>query len=245
MGTVGCLPGRTIAIRREIIENHLDDFLTGQYLGIHLEISDDRTLTNYVLMDGYDSVYQSTSKVETDAPIKFKKWLRQQYRWAKGSQYNTFRMLPFMLKRIKKFWLLLLNYMADILIPLGLVLVWVDAFFSWFLHQHSTLTNIPIWLAVFAGMAGLFFGTAIRNFPYLKEHKEDLLLLIPFMLVLTFLMPFIRIWGLMRMAYNEGWGTRQGGFEGSGSKSLWRFVPMIGTVVFLILAASAVFLLFH
>ena len=63
-------------------------------MGVFLEVSDDRTLTNLTLKEGYRTVYQYTSLVYTDAPLQVKKLFKQQLRWARGSQYNTLRMLP-------------------------------------------------------------------------------------------------------------------------------------------------------
>lgn len=68
VGTVGCLPGRTIAFRKHILDTCMEDFLSEKFLGVFLEVSDDRTLTNYTLKAGYKCVYQSTSLVYTDAP---------------------------------------------------------------------------------------------------------------------------------------------------------------------------------
>ena len=48
----------------------MDKFLSEKFLGVYIEVSDDRTLTNYTLMAGYKTVYQSTSLVYTDAPTK-------------------------------------------------------------------------------------------------------------------------------------------------------------------------------
>ena len=89
VGAVGCLPGRTIAFRRQILLDYMDRFLAEKFLGVFIEVSGDRTLTNYTLMDGYRTAYQSTSMVYTDAPLHLKKLAKQQYRWARGSQYNT------------------------------------------------------------------------------------------------------------------------------------------------------------
>ena len=63
LGTVGCLPGRTIAFRRQVLEAAMHDFMTQKFLGVFLEVSDDRTLTNLTLKQGYRTVYQSTSLV--------------------------------------------------------------------------------------------------------------------------------------------------------------------------------------
>ena len=129
LGTVGCLPGRTIAFRSSILFDCLDDFLSEKFLGVFLEVSDDRTLTNYTLKRGYRTVYQSTSLVYTDAPLKLTKLAKQQYRWARGSQYNTLRMLPWMLRNAK---MLCLFYLTDIAVPfvlLGTFGSWVAAAF--------------------------------------------------------------------------------------------------------------------
>ena len=118
LGTVGCLPGRTIAFRRSILIGCMERFLTERFLGVFLEVSDDRTLTNYTLMAGYKTVYQSTSLVYTDAPTSLRKLVKQQFRWARGSQYNTLRMLPWMVRETP---VLALFYTADVVVPFVLV----------------------------------------------------------------------------------------------------------------------------
>src|SRR4051794_1185110 len=92
----------------------MDAFMHGRFLGVFLEVSDDRTLTNLTLKQGYKTVYQSTSLVYTDTPLHLKKLYKQQLRWARGSQYNTLRMLPFMLRRTP---VLALFYAVDIALP--------------------------------------------------------------------------------------------------------------------------------
>ena len=96
------------------------DFLTQRFLGFVLEVSDDRTLTNLTLKAGYRTVYQSTSLVYTQAPMRLAQLARQQLRWARGSQYNTLRMLPWMIRHAP---LLALFYVSDILIPFMLIAV--------------------------------------------------------------------------------------------------------------------------
>ena len=46
LGTVGCLPGRTIAFRTAIVRQVMPEFLNQRFLGFVLEVSDDRTLTS-------------------------------------------------------------------------------------------------------------------------------------------------------------------------------------------------------
>src|SRR5689334_19683290 len=132
LGQVGCLPGRTIAFRRDILMRVMDKFMTERFLGVFLEVSDDRTLTNLTLKAGYRTVYQHTSLVYTDAPLQLKKLFKQQLRWARGSQYNTLRMLPWMLGHAP---LLAFFFVMDILLPFilyGVILGWIVRGFT---HQ--------------------------------------------------------------------------------------------------------------
>ena len=115
LGQVGCLPGRTIAFRRSILMRVMDDVHEPSgSSGVFLEVSDDRTLTNLTLKEGYRTVYQYTSLVYTDAPLQVKKLFKQQLRWARGSQYNTLRMLPWMLGHAP---LLAFFFLMDIVLP--------------------------------------------------------------------------------------------------------------------------------
>ena len=88
--------------------------MTEKFLGVFLEVSDDRTLTNLTLKAGYRTVYQYTSLVYTDAPLQVKKLAKQQLRWARGSQYNTLRMLPWMLGHAP---MLAIFFATDIILP--------------------------------------------------------------------------------------------------------------------------------
>jgi hyaluronan synthase len=221
LGTVGCLPGRTIAFRRDILVRHMSRFLNERFLGVRLEVSDDRTLTNYTLMAGYKTVYQSTALVYTDAPTGLGKLVRQQYRWARGSQYNTLRMLPWMLRRTP---VLAVFYLADIIIPfvlVGSLLAWGISLYTgakaW-LYDAIPLLPDQRWQVIPAILllAGLMTtaSLSIRFGRHFAHRPDDLLHLPTFMLINTFLLIPIRTLGFFRMAHNTGWGTRTGGFDG-------------------------------
>jgi hyaluronan synthase len=233
LGTVGCLPGRTIAFRRQILLDVMDRFLSDRFLGVLLEVSDDRALTNYTLKAGYRTVYQSTSLVYTDAPMTVSKLVKQQYRWARGSQYNTLRMLPWMLRHAP---VLAIFYTADIIIPFVLI----GAFASWAealatqeksdLYRELPLPGTP-WQALLITVAlalvmtlvslGVRFG---RHFAY---RPNDLVYLPVFMLINTVLLMPIRICGFFRMAHNTGWGTRSHGFQGEHRRHPLAVVPYV------------------
>lgn len=220
LGQVGCLPGRTIAFRRRILMQVMDAFMSEKFLGVFLEVSDDRTLTNLTLKAGYRTVYQYSSLVYTDAPLKVKKLAKQQLRWARGSQYNTLRMLPWMAGHAP---VLAIFFVTDIFLPfllLGTILGWI--------YRSATNTGANLYEAVlttYTGLSGWFWvvtlmivssvlSMSIRQIRHLQEKPSDFLRLPVFIIVSTFFLMPIRILGFLRMAHASGWGTRSGAYEG-------------------------------
>ena len=191
-------------------------------------MSDDRTLTNLVLKAGYRTVYQSTSLVYTDAPVKFGKLVRQQLRWARGSQYNTLRMLPWMIRYAP---LLAVFYVADIVIPFMLV----SSIASWLsassltpdlygslplptVHWEAAVTVVTLAIVMTVLSVSVRFG---RHFAY---APADLLYLPAFTAINTLLLMPIRVAGFMRMAHDSGWGTARAGYAGTRSRiRRWSF----------------------
>lgn len=215
-GQVGCLPGRTIAFRRTVIENSMEEFLNEQFLGVKLEVSDDRSLTNYCLKQGYKTVMQDTSIVWTDAPTKWRVLYKQQLRWARGSQYNTLRMIPWMFKNAPY---LLVQYLSDIIMPfflIGIMLGWATKLF--FLESS---VNIYDDLPFDGGIAWVFITLSIiigSSVSFISRqgwaYKRFGFHLITFMLINTFLLTPVRVMGFFGMAKNASWGTRSNSFEG-------------------------------
>ncbi|GAA4257508.1 hyaluronan synthase HasA [Dactylosporangium darangshiense] len=233
LGTVGCLPGRTIAFRREILVRYMERFLSERFLGVFLEVSDDRTLTNYTLQAGYRTVYQSTSLVFTDAPTKLGKLAKQQYRWARGSQYNTLRMLPWMLRKAP---VLAVMYLSDILVPFILA----GCFINWGvaiatgrkaeLYGALMLPDVS-WqrISIILGLTALMTlaSLALRFGRHFAYRANDIAFLPIFMIINTVVLMPVRVLGFFRMAHNAGWGTRAGGFAGERRRNPLLVVPYI------------------
>ncbi|WP_165064102.1 glycosyltransferase [Marisediminicola senii] len=223
VGQVGCLPGRTIAFRRSIMIRVMDRFMTERFMGVFLEVSDDRTLTNLTLKEGFRTVYQHTSLVFTDAPLQVKKLYKQQLRWARGSQYNTLRMLPWMLGHAP---LLAVFFIMDIVLPFllaGVIAGWVYRavtgqgynFYSGILTEYGAGSGVA--LVVGLMVVSSVLSMAIRQLRHLSEKPSDFFRLPVFIIVSTaFLMP-IRLIGFFRMGHASGWGTRAGAYGGGAS----------------------------
>ncbi|WP_149202056.1 glycosyltransferase [Actinotalea subterranea] len=220
LGQIGCLPGRTIAFRRNILVRVMDRFMTERFLGVFLEVSDDRTLTNLTLKEGYRTVYQHTSLVYTDAPLQIKKLFKQQLRWARGSQYNTLRMLPWMLGHAP--WLALF-FLADIVLPfllVGTILGWgyravTGTGVNFYEAILATYGEQVGWVWVVALMiTSSVLSMAIRQIRHLQEVPSDFFRLPVFIVVSTFFLMPVRLIGFFRMGHVSGWGTRAGAYSG-------------------------------
>jgi hyaluronan synthase len=220
LGQIGCLPGRTIAFRRDILMRVMDRFMHEKFMGVFLEVSDDRTLTNLTLKEGYRTVYQYTSLVYTDAPLQVKKLFKQQLRWARGSQYNTLRMLPWMLGHAP---ILAVFFLTDIILPFmlfGVIAGWVyraltgqgENLYQGILQQYGFSTGF-IYVAALMVVSSVL-SMAIRQMRHLAEKPSDFFRLPMFIIVSTFFLMPIRLIGFFRLAHASGWGTRAGAYAG-------------------------------
>lgn len=223
LGTVGCLPGRTIAFRRAILDRVMDDFMRQQFLGVFLEVSDDRTLTNLTLKQGFRTVYQSTSLVYTDAPTELRKLVKQQYRWARGSQYNTLRMLPWMLGHAP---LLAFFFVADIAMPF----LWLCSAIAWAIRtSHHTGDNLYLGMLgsrqhAFVAIIVLTVLTStlamcLRQSRHLTEVPNDFFWMPFYIMFSTLVLMPIRLYGFIRLGHVGGWGTRANAFTSTAAES--------------------------
>lgn len=216
-GKVGCLPGRTIAFRTEILRKAMNEFMTETFLGIHKEVSDDRSLTNIVLKMGYKTVMQDSSVVYTDAPESWGKFFRQQLRWAEGSQYNNLKMTKWMYHNAK---LMMFIYWSDMIMPFMLLSVYANIVLCSLLRQsgfyiHSITYTQPMWKVATLILTGAIVGFGFRNYKALiKMHPNYIFILPVTTLILSFVMAPIRLIGLSKCADSLSWGTRAIGDTG-------------------------------
>jgi hyaluronan synthase len=171
------------------------------------------------LKQGYRTVYQSTSLVYTDCPTGLKKMAKQQYRWARGSQYNTLRMLPWMTTNAP---ILGFFFCVDILIPF----LWICSAVGWvsrsFTGYHSDLYGgilnghrpfqLPVMLILIV-MAS-WVSMSLRQQRHLEQRPDDIVMMPVYVVFSTlFLLP-IRLYGFARLAKPAGWGTRANAYAG-------------------------------
>ena len=80
-GTVYCSPGALSAFRASAVKAVLEPWVKQRFLGAPATIGEDRALTNDILRQGYDSVYQRGAVVFTVVPTTYGKLSRMLLRW--------------------------------------------------------------------------------------------------------------------------------------------------------------------
>jgi hyaluronan synthase len=84
LGAVTCCSGCFAAYRRAAVVNLLAAWEKQRFLGTECTYGDDRALTNRVLRAGWTTRYDSRAQAWTDAPDRYRKFLKQQLRWKKS-----------------------------------------------------------------------------------------------------------------------------------------------------------------
>jgi len=79
--TVYCTPGALSAYRTEVVQRVLDRWVNQTFMGVRSDIGEDRSMTNFILEQGYDTVYQRSAVVQTIAPTSYSQLCKMYLRW--------------------------------------------------------------------------------------------------------------------------------------------------------------------
>ncbi len=75
--------GPLAAYRREVIIDHLHEYVNQRFMGKPIQMGDDRFLTGLANRLGH-TVYQSTARCQTQIPERWSSFIQQQLRWARS-----------------------------------------------------------------------------------------------------------------------------------------------------------------
>jgi hyaluronan synthase len=201
-GQVGCLAGRTIAYRRTAFEPAVERLVRQKVLGVPQDVGDDRVLTNELLRNGWRTVYQSTASVLTEAPDDWRTFWKQQLRWGRSSQRETFLSLRWLWRKPVAF----VCFATDIITPFALYTV-VALAVAHGLHGQGARTRWPPAAELLLGYLGMLVSIGLRQLPHLRRRPSDVVRLPVFVLQLTFVMVPIRVLAFATMLH-QGWATR-------------------------------------
>jgi len=97
--TVYCCPGALAGYRASVVRTVLDTWMKQTFLGARCTYGEDRSMTNYILDQGYDTVYQRSAVVHTMAPMTYSKLCKMYLRWDRSYVREEVRLARILWKR--------------------------------------------------------------------------------------------------------------------------------------------------
>jgi len=102
LGLVLCTPGALSAYRKEAVMNCLGRWIDQKFLGQNATIGEDRAMTNLILKQGYEVLFQREARVLTTIPTKFKNLHKMFTRWGRSNVRETFMMSSFIFRNFRE-----------------------------------------------------------------------------------------------------------------------------------------------
>lgn len=96
---VYCCPGALAAYRAEAVRRVLERWRRQAFLGSRCTFGEDRAMTNFLLDEGYDALYQRTAVVHTVMPQAYGKLCRMLLRWDRSYVREEIRFARIVWKR--------------------------------------------------------------------------------------------------------------------------------------------------
>jgi hyaluronan synthase len=159
-GTVTCCSGCCSAYRRAYLHDVLEPWRQQTFLGVQCTYGDDRSLTNYLLRQGYRALYAPEAKVHTFVPETFRQFMRQQLRWKKSWVRESLKAATFMWKKNP---IMALSFYLGVVLPLVAPIVVVRALL-WYPVATGRAPYVYLFgLALMATLYGLYYYIHTRD----------------------------------------------------------------------------------
>ncbi len=197
---VTCCPGALSAFRREAVLPFLDEWAGQTFLGRPVNHGEDQALTNIVLRQGYDTVYQRSAVVHTLAPVTYRQMSRMFVRWDRSFIVEGFSFARFMFTRYRR---------KHRLLP---IVTFCVSNLRLFLFFYG-LVQIPLLFqseltVVFHSVVALLVGAFFTALYYLRvERSFRFLYGVLYVVFSVLLLQWILPWALLTVR-DERWGTR-------------------------------------
>jgi hyaluronan synthase len=244
-GVVTCLPGRTIAVRGDLMQQTMESLINDKVFGLDVNTGDDREITTQILKAGFKTVYQDDSVVLTDAPNSFMGFARQQLRWYRSVIRETIRQFFLYLRKAPMVLLWSLEFAFGSVIFLGLIVTaLVKGLFGIYEVAPSAAPTYLIenvGLHILLTIIGFFAIYYIRQFPHLIRKPKNFLFLPVFtiyMLIILLPVKFLALFSFLE----QSWNTRKGESVDSNASNLFMvraFGLLFGVVVFALVGPFA------
>jgi hyaluronan synthase len=163
-GCVTCTPGALSAYRAQVLRPILGKWRRHTFMGLPANIGEDRALTNFVLRQGYFTVYQRSALVHTVVPETYRGLCRMYLRWDRSNFRENWVQLKFIFSNYRKqHWFLPIVdfFITQIEFPLTYLFLGM-LLFSFFIY--------PLVMVKF--FAGLGVFTLVWMYYYIHQERD-------------------------------------------------------------------------
>ncbi|MBN9292652.1 MAG: glycosyltransferase family 2 protein [Flavobacteriia bacterium] len=200
-GTVMCTPGALAAYRKDVVMNCLPQWIAQKFMGQTSDIGEDRAMTNMILKQGFQVVFQKNAVVYTNTPENFKGLSKMYIRWGRSNVREDIMMSKFAFGNFREgektsSRIFLLNqWMTTILsFPMLAVMFYIIA-------------SYPL-LFLCSAMTGIFLFSSMSAFFYAKRRKViDAIWAYSYGVFYTFCLFWITPYAIATVG-KRGWLTR-------------------------------------
>jgi hyaluronan synthase len=191
MKSVLCTPGALSAYRKEAVLNCLEEWANQTFLGVKTDIGEDRAMTNMILKQGYNTLYQNNAIVLTNIPETYSRLRRMYTRWERSNVRENIMMAKFVFSKFRKSsrmstrvifvsqWLRLIATYPAFIFMLLFIAGYPKLFIS------STIVSVFLYSLIPAFYYGLFYNykKSIWIFTYNIFYSFSLFWITPFAIV--------------------------------------------------------------
>lgn len=198
---VFCTPGALSAYRRDLVMPVLDEWLDQRFMGEPASIGEDRAMTNLILKQGYNVLFQRDAVVFTNVPTGYKGLCKMYLRWARSNVRETINMSKFAFRRfrttsslgvrVELSWSLVRMILGEMTKVYAFMLL---------------LSNLAVVLPAFL-VACCFAALVPAGFYFLRHKDSDLLWAFTYAPFSGFALSWISLYALFTMK-RSGWLTR-------------------------------------
>jgi len=202
MKTVLCTPGALSAYRKVAVMNCLENWINQSFLGVKTDIGEDRAMTNMIMSQGYNILFQSNALVYTNIPETFKTLRRMFTRWERSNVRENIMMSKFAFSKFRSKntfkprvllfnqWLTIISAYPSLFVMLLIIVSYPRLFLS------STIISV----AIFSIIPAVYYG--------LKYSKRNSFWIFTYNIFYSFTLFWITPYAILT-ASRRGWLTRK------------------------------------
>ncbi len=201
MKSVLCTPGALSAYRKVAVMECLDEWIEQTFMGVKTDIGEDRAMTNMIMKQGYNTLFQSNAHVATNIPETYSVLRRMFTRWERSNVRENIMMSKFAFtdfredNKIKPRILLVNQWLSVISAYPSLIVMLLSLIFYPVLFLSTTIISI----ALFSIIPAMYYGV--------KNSKRHSLWIFTYNIFYFFTLFWITPYAILT-ASRRGWLTR-------------------------------------